>query len=317
MDSRRQIEENGYRVALLCGGGGSEHEVSLVSGESVQGTLDTLGIPCERHFLERPGLPKTLRPERDLVLPLIHGRYGEDGRLSAELDAGGFAYAGSDQASSALCFDKLACKAVAVHAGLPVARDQLLLNGEPPSYAALRAQLNEPLILKPRFDGSSVGLFIVDSEESYQEALKGTVAVDYLAEDYVEGIDLTVGILDGEPLGVVAVHPEGGLYDYAHKYTSGLTRYEVPARLDETLRKELYGWSRQLFRICGCRDFGRIDFRLGREGMIVFLEINTLPGMTPTSLLPKTASCSGIGFEDLVLRFVTRALERMQAGGAE
>ena len=317
MDSMGEIKERGYRVALLSGGGGSEHEVSLVSGESVQGALDALGIPSDRHILERRGLPHCLRPKRDLVLPLIHGSYGEDGQLSAELAAGGFAYAGSGQAASALCFDKLACKAVAAHGQVPVARDHLLLQDDPPAYAVLRRQLREPMILKPRFDGSSVGLFFVKSEVGYGEALKGGLTGDYLAEEFVEGIDLTVGILDGEPLGVVAVHPEGGLYDYAHKYTRGLTRYDVPARLDESLRSQLCEWSRELFRICGCRDFGRIDFRLGTEGTVVFLEINTLPGMTPTSLLPKTASCVGISFEDLVLRLVTRALGRIEPGGGE
>ncbi|MFO7725050.1 MAG: D-alanine--D-alanine ligase [Oceanipulchritudo sp.] len=317
MDSVREIRKRGYRVALLSGGGGSEHEVSLLSGQSVQRALETLGIPCESHILERPALPQSLRPDRHLVLPLIHGCYGEDGRLSAELKAGGFAYAGSDQAASVLCFDKLACKAIAAHAGLPVARDHLLRRGTPLPYAAVREHLREPMILKPRCDGSSVGLFIVDSEETYRKAVKAVASADYLAEDYIEGIDLTVGILDGEPLGVVAVHPEGGLYDYAHKYTSGLTRYDVPARIDEPLREELHRWSRKLFAICGCRDFGRIDFRLGAEGTVVFLEINTLPGMTPTSLLPKTASCSGIGFEELVHRFVACALGRMQTGGRE
>lgn len=310
MDSREEIRNRGLRIAILSGGNGSEREVSLVSGRSVQTAIRNLDLPCDLFELEANRLPGGLHPRDHLVLPLIHGQYGEDGQLSAELEAGGFAYCGCSRASSVLCYDKLACKALAARQGIPVARDVRIPSGPLPSYADLRAQLGERFILKPRRDGSSVGLFLVDSPEKHETVAASWPREDSLAEAYIEGVDLTVGILGGEPLGIVAVYPEGGLYDYAHKYTRGKTRYEVPAAVSGAVKASLFSWSRDVFELCGCRDLARIDFRLGASGEAAFLEINTLPGMTPTSLLPMTASCAGIDFPNLVLRCIECALAR-------
>lgn len=316
MDRQVALRDSGYRVAVLCGGPGTEREVSLVSGKAVHAAFGGLGLECDLFDLPEIALPAGLDPERHLVLPIVHGTFGEDGVLSALLEAAGFAYAGCDMASSALCFDKFACKAVAARLGIPVADDWLLLSGQPTGYDVLRERLGSKLILKPRLDGSSVGLHLVEDGKAYASLAGELSARDYLAERFLEGHDLTIGILDGKPLGVVAVFPDGGLYDYAHKYTAGLSRYEVPAGIEASAQAQLEDWAARLFRACGCRDLARVDFRMGMGGELFFLEINTLPGMTPTSLLPKSASVMGIDFESLVLEWAGFALERMRNRGS-
>jgi D-alanine-D-alanine ligase len=310
MNRRDSILADGFRIVVLCGGDSTEREVSLVSGRSVKEAVESLELPCELIELEVNQLPEALDPKQDLVLPLIHGTYGEDGRLSADLDAGGYAYGGCGQASSVLCFDKLVSKAIAARLGIPVARDVLILPGKVPDYGKVSEALGEPFILKPRRDGSSVGLYCVRSSSDFESAVPGMCTQDYLAESYMDGYDLTVGVLDGKALGVVGVHPDGGLYDYTHKYTQGLSRYDVPAQIDEDLQDRLCAWSCRLFKICGCRDLARVDYRLSSEGEVIFLEINTLPGMTPTSLLPKTAQLVGMDFQELVLEWIGFAHDR-------
>ncbi|MGC9450292.1 MAG: D-alanine--D-alanine ligase family protein [Oceanipulchritudo sp.] len=312
MDTKGRILENKYRVAVLCGGESSEREVSLVSGRAVAEAFSSLHIPCDLFELERNRVPSGLFRDTHLVLPVVHGTYGEDGRLSAELEYLGYAYAGCDQASSVICFDKLACKAISARLGIPVARDIHLPAGDIPDHGELEKTLGTPFILKPRRDGSSVGLYLVRDASGYRAARADMERADYLAEEYLDGCDLTVGLLGGKALGVVAVHPEGGLYDYRHKYTSGLSRYDVPANIPEGTRAELGNWSEQLFAACGCRDLARADYRMAPDGRLVFLEVNTLPGMTPTSLLPKAAQCAGIPFEQLVLEWAGFALRRLE-----
>ncbi|MEX0326724.1 MAG: D-alanine--D-alanine ligase [Puniceicoccaceae bacterium] len=306
------IRSAGYTVAVLCGGSSSERDVSLVSGKAVAVALEAAGVPCELLELEENRLPGNLHPSKHLVLPVIHGTYGEDGLLSADLESRGFAYAGCAQASSVLCFDKLACKAIAARLGLPVAKDLLLTPASRPEYGEVVAELGDTFILKPRRDGSSVGLHLVRQEEDYVAAGEDLACSEYLAESFIDGCDLTVGVLNDEALGVVAVHPKSGLYDYDHKYTSGMSRYEAPADLAEVLAARLRQWSLSIFRACGCRDLARVDFRQGEDGNAVFLEVNTLPGMTPTSLLPKSAGCLGMTFGELVLAWTSFAMQRTE-----
>ncbi|MEX0330008.1 MAG: D-alanine--D-alanine ligase [Puniceicoccaceae bacterium] len=306
------IRSTGCRVAVLCGGSSSERAVSLVSGKAVADALEAAGVPCDLFELEENRLPENLSPSIHLVLPVIHGTYGEDGRLSAELESRGFAYAGCAQASSVLCFDKLACKAMADRLGLPVAKDLLLSPTSPIEYGEVASELGDTFILKPRRDGSSVGLHLIHQEEDYHGAREDLASSEYIAETFIDGYDLTVGVLNDEALGVVAVYPKSGLYDYDHKYTSGMSRYEAPADLPEVLAARLRQWSLVIFRACGCRDLARVDFRLGEDGKAVFLEVNTLPGMTPTSLLPKSAGCLGLTFSELVLSWTSFAMRRME-----
>jgi len=315
MDSHEALQASGLCIAVICGGKGSEREVSIASGKAIESAFQERGLPCERYTLAENRLPDGLDAQRHLVLPIIHGTYGEDGQLSSELEAGGFAYVGSGPAASVLCFDKLVSKAIASRMGLPVVPDALLFAHRSRSFAEIVDRVGLPFILKPRHDGSSVGLHVIHEETDF-DAVNGEIGQrDYLAESFIEGMDLTVGILDGKALGVVGIRPEGGLYDYAHKYTSGLSQYDVPADIPERLQDQLCAWSCRLFRAVGCRDLARVDFVLGREGKVAFLEINTLPGMTSTSLLPKAASLCEMTFDQLVMDWACCALKRSSAKG--
>jgi D-alanine-D-alanine ligase len=312
MSFQNEFSDTGLRVAVLCGGDSTEREVSLVSGKSVVDAIESAGMPCDLFELEQNALPRDLDHSTHLVLPVIHGKYGEDGCLSSELDRAGFAYAGCQQAASVLCYDKLASKSIAVSQGIPVANDLQLYPESRIEFDKLVNELGIPFILKPRLDGSSVGLYLVDDESTYAAARSDLEKTDYLAEKFVDGIDLTVGILGCKALGVVAILPEGGLYDYQHKYTTGMSQYLAPADIEKKLAEQLQEWSEIIFRSCGCRDLARVDYRMTSTGEIIFLEINTIPGMTPTSLLPKSAQCSGISFTELVLTWIGFAFERFK-----
>jgi D-alanine-D-alanine ligase len=274
--------------------------------------VESTGLPVKLIELQENHLPDTLDPHVDLILPVIHGKYGEDGRLSAELDRIGFAYAGCQQAASVICYDKVASKSIAARQGIPVAVDHYVYPESIPDYRTLANLLGSPFIMKPRFDGSSVGLHLVNGEDAYDSAREDLVRVDYVAEAFVEGIDLTAGILGNDALGVVSIHPKGGLYDYEHKYTSGKSEYRAPAEIDDHSAQLIRQWSKSIFRACGCRDLARVDFRMTASGEVFFLEINTIPGMTPTSLLPKSAQCCGISFTNLVLAWIGFAFGRFK-----
>ncbi|MEX0320757.1 MAG: D-alanine--D-alanine ligase [Puniceicoccaceae bacterium] len=310
MSLKAILQSEGRRLAVLCGGESTEREVSLVSGKAVADAFTALGIPCDLFAIESNELPASLKAEEHIVLPVIHGTYGEDGVLSAELDRKGYLYGGSGMAASAICFDKLVSKAMAERLGIPVADELLLVPPCELGYGEISQSLGDAFILKPRRDGSSVGLHLVRCEADFKAAVPDMQNAEYLAEAYLDGIDLTVGVLDGNPMGVVAVRPKGGLYDYDHKYTSGMSEYEFPAKVEDVVTRQLQDWAKLIHDTCGCRDIARVDFRMSNTGSLIFLEINTLPGMTPTSLLPKSAQCEGLSFDDVICRWAEAALNR-------
>lgn len=305
----------GLEVVVLSGGRSREREVSLRSGAAVAQALQGAGYPCQLLVLDDNQLPVELESSRHLVLPMIHGCYGEDGNLSADLERAGFAYAGSNMAASVICFDKLACKGIAQAAGLRVASGCVIRPGFMPGYVELAALYGPRFVLKPRADGSSCHLHVVEDADQFEQACGQLTNEMYLLESYIGGSDVTVGVLEGEPLAVVLIEPEGdAVYDYAHKYTPGLTHYRAPAQLDPAVTAALRSGAALAFAVCGCRDFARVDFRLTPGGEPVFLEINTLPGMTATSLLPMSAAAVGIGFVELLERWVRLAAQRHPHG---
>ncbi|MCC5840073.1 MAG: D-alanine--D-alanine ligase [Opitutales bacterium] len=296
-------------IAVLCGGPGAECEVSRNSGRAVYEALAPR-MPAELHDLAGTELPASLNPATHIVLPVIHGTFGEDGQLQALLDQAGFHYAGCDAAASCLCIDKMETKRVVAAAGLPVIRGWQHGPAAPLDPAAIDDTGMRGFIAKPRAEGSSVGLTVLADRAALLRFLAQSPTHDWVIEERIIGCDVTVGILDGEPMGVIGIHPEGGLYDYQRKYTAGQTRYEVPAVLPDDLTEQLRAASAKVFAACGCRDFARVDWMLSGARQPFFLEVNTLPGMTATSLFPKSASVSGIDFPTLVERMVAGARHR-------
>jgi len=300
-------------IVVLCGGTSEEREVSLVSGETVYEAVRKRH-PARLVRLEEPALPDGHDAASAVIFPALHGSFGEDGELQAILEARGFSYAGSDAAASRLCIDKLEAKNAVREHGVALARDFPFVSGELPTAREIEALLGEEVVLKPRDKGSSVGLLLARGRAGIREALDKLAPGRWLAEERISGRELTVGIVGERALGVVEVIPGAGIYDYEHKYTEGRTRYVAPAPVDEAVAREVRETAERVFLLCGCRDFARVDFILEESGVLRFLEVNTIPGMTPTSLLPKSAGCEGIGLEELVARMLAPAVERYKGG---
>jgi len=301
------------RITVLAGGVSSEREVSLGSGAASAAALDRLW-PTRLIDVTAAALPPGLDPARDVVFSTLHGTFGEDGGMQGLLDAAGIVYAGCDAAASALTMDKAATKRAAASAGVRVAADATFsVPGETPSAAALITALGtDNVVLKPNDQGSSVGLALPEGRDAVAAALAALVPGAWIAEPRLVGRELSVGVLDGAALGVVEIRPRSGVYDFASKYTKGATEYLAPAPLPDDDAAAVRDAAEKAFAACGCRDYARVDFILISPDEFYLLEINTLPGMKETSLLPMSARCAGLDFTGLVERLVGPAVSRLK-----
>lgn len=298
-------------IAVLAGGTSPEREVSLGSGKAVALAM-SYSFPTQFFPVDHDALPAGLDPARHVVCSTLHGVFGEDGGMQRLLDAAGFSYAGCDARSSDLCFDKWRTRQSVSAMGVQVAPGRNFQAGAKPTAAALVAEFGEQVVLKPNRQGSSVGLQIVSSKVGLEIALGGIRAGDWVAERRIIGRELTIGLLRGRAMGIVEITPKSGLFDYTSKYTKGLTEYTAPAHLSDEIAARARAAAETAFVACGCRDYARIDFMLSEEGELYLLEINTLPGMKDTSLLPMSARCVGLDFVALCRELVAPAVERSQ-----
>ena len=298
------------KIVILCGGQSGEREVSLHSAEPVFETLKNL-YPTQLLRLDENRLPTELNPETDLIFPLIHGDFGEDGRLQALLEERNFTYVGSDAKASALCMDKMRSKHLAAENGLSVLPTVELTFGQALNKEMFEKTLKSTaFVLKPTDKGSSIGVHLCSNFDALQVAWAEVQDGHWMIEPYVRGRELTVGILHGKAIGVGEICPKEGFYDYHNKYTEGACEYIFPARLEDTVTECLRRFSEIFFKVAACRDFGRADFIMDTDGNVWFLEMNTIPGMTAQSLLPKSAACVAISFEELLKRLIEGACER-------
>lgn len=302
---------NKPEITVLCGGVSSEREISLVSGESVASALSEL-FPRRVHLvdLKEEALPGTLQPEETVVFPVFHGYFGEDGKLQELLEERRFCYAGSDSTSSRLCINKEEARNRVFEDQVRVAPGITYSPNDKIDYDDMLQELGDELVIKPVAEGSSIGLSFVSGKKELISRLEKCTSGLWLVERFIPGREITVGILNGKAMGLVEVVPSGGVYDYQHKYTQGMTSYEYPANVSPDLTREITQLGQKVFHLCGCRDFARADFILGDDGHVYFLELNTIPGLTPTSLYPKSAECVGMTFQDLVQAMITPALSR-------
>jgi D-alanine-D-alanine ligase len=296
-------------IAVLCGGTSPERDVSLGSGQAVAQAM-AFSHPTRKLVVDADALPAGLDPARHVVCSTLHGTFGEDGGIQRLLDAAGFSYAGCDAKGSDLCFDKWRTRQTVTAAGVPVAPGRFFNAANKPVAAELAAELGEQVVLKPNRQGSSVGLQIVTSRAGLAIALAGIRQGDWIAEMRILGRELTVGLLRGRAMGVVEIVPKSGVFDYSSKYTKGLTEYFAPAAISDDLAAELRRSAETAFAACGCRDYARVDYMLSGEGELSLLEVNTLPGMKETSLLPMSARCLGLDFNALCRELVAPAVER-------
>ena len=296
-------------IAVFAGGTSAERDVSVGSGKASALAL-ARSFPTRLFELTADALPAGLDPRRHVVFSTLHGTFGEDGGMQRLLDAAGVPYAGCDAASSALTMDKTRTKEAAATRGVRVAEAVHFEADHKPAADAVVAQLGENVVVKPNNEGSSVGLSVIASRAALAEKLGSITRGSWLIERRIVGRELSVGVLGGRAMGVVEIRPKSGVYDYTSKYTKGLTEYFAPAPLDAATTARVQAAAEAAFAACGCRDYARVDFILPEQGDAFLLEINTLPGMKETSLLPMSARCAGMDFTGLVRELVRPALLR-------
>lgn len=294
------------KIAVMLGGPSAEREVSLRSGTAAAKALRSLGH--EVYEVDPLHGAFDLPPEIDVVLLALHGTYGEDGTVQRRLDELGEIYTGCDAEASRVAFDKALTKQRCLKAGIQTAK-YLVVNSVETSWPK---DWPPPLVVKPVRQGSSVGLQFVERVEDWQNALAEALKFDseVLVEEKIIGRECTVGILANEALPVVEVRPKVGSYDYRNKYTAGCTEYFCPASFDKVTTRRIQDAALGAFKAVGGRDYARVDVMVRDNGEPVVLEVNTLPGMTETSLLPKAAAAAGLNYAQLCQRLVDLALER-------
>jgi D-alanine-D-alanine ligase len=292
-------------VAVLMGGTSTERAVSLKSGAAVANALRASGATVREIVLksEKFWLPDDV----DVVFVALHGTFGEDGTLQKILEERGVPFTGSDAAASARAFDKIAAKNVFAKAKIPTPPWEVLTK----TNCRLR-KIRMPFVVKPVAQGSSFGISIVCEAEEFGTAIIKAFEFDerVMVEKFIEGIELTVGILGENPLPIVQIVPRSEFFDYRAKYTKGETEYWVPAPLSKKEADAVQDVALRAHRALGCRDLSRVDVMLDASGAPFVLEVNTIPGFTETSLLPKAAAAAGISFENLCATLVEMTLAR-------
>ncbi len=312
------IEGMAVKVAVLCGGTSAERDISRRSGAGVHSALKRKGWDADLLAIETfDGLPRLLAPYT-VVFNILHGGPGEDGTVQLLLELMGKPYVGSGPLASALAMDKLEAKKAFQGKGLPTPAWLLCSGGELGELLKRVKELGFPVVLKPRREGSSVGLHLARSEEELHRAAAALVQGygECLVEKYVPGREVTAALLEDDGglqvLPLVELRPKGGeLFDWTAKYTPGACDVLCPAPLPPQAAQRVAEVAKEAFLLLGCRDFARVDLRLSPEGIPYVLEVNTLPGMTELSLFPKAAQAAGISYDDLVDHLVRRALSRL------
>jgi D-alanine-D-alanine ligase len=299
------------KITVMLGGPSSEREVSLRSGKAAAQALKSLGHEVVE---SDPAVGGWSLPEgTDVVFLALHGAYGEDGTIQRRLEELGVAYTGCGPEASRIAFDKVLTKRRCLAAGVPTARFAVFESAASPWPVGWEP----PVVLKPVRQGSSVGLRFVGCVEEWAGALAEVLRHDSAAlmEERIAGRETTVGILDGEALPVVEIRPRAGAYDYRNKYTVGATEYFCPAPLDEASTARVQAAALGIYRAIECRDYARVDVMVREDGSPVVLEVNTLPGLTETSLLPKAAAAAGLSYGALCQKMVDLALAPRMKGG--
>ncbi|MEQ1859345.1 MAG: D-alanine--D-alanine ligase [Chthoniobacteraceae bacterium] len=304
------LDLTGKSVAVLMGGPGSERAVSLKSGEGVVDALRSLGADAVPVVVDDENF--ALPPGTAIAFNTIHGTFGEDGKLQRVLESRGIYYTGEGVAGSELAIDKIASKRRFIERGVPTPAFEVIASGARPTMPV-------PLVIKAPCEGSSVGVFIVRDPAKLDASLAGAAkfGVELLVEEFVEGRELTVGIVGGEALPVIEIRPKnaGEFYDFANKYSflspqaAGADHF-CPAPLSHELTQRVQAVALAAHRALDLEVYSRVDVLLTADGAPLVIEINTIPGMTPVSLLPEAAKAAGISYPELCRRILDLSLAR-------
>lgn len=331
------------KVAVLMGGRSSEREISLRTGRGIAQSLRNLGhevaaldtatgrLLAAGEEERAAALPAGAALERaevaisgsqalldaDVVFVALHGGEGEDGTIQALLELAGRPYTGSGVMASAVAMNKAMSKRLFEHAGIPTPRWVLIEDGRMPQTLDTDALGGYPLVVKPNAEGSTVGLSIVAAADALPEAIATAArhGPAILIEEFIAGRELTVAVMGEEPLPIVEIRPKSGFYDYESKYTAGRTEYFCPADLPAALAKRVSDLGLAAHRLLGCAGVSRVDFRLDARDEPWCLEVNTVPGMTPLSLVPMAAKARGLGYDQLVQRMLDLAVAEARRRG--
>jgi D-alanine-D-alanine ligase len=305
MSDRARFE--GRRVGVFYGGVSAEREVSLRTGAAVAAALRRKGHDVREIDIREDWLGTVRDAGVDAAFLALHGRFGEDGCIQAACELARLPYTGSGVAASAIAMSKVLGKRMAAASGVPCPPDAVYegaetAGGKPPSFGF-------PLVVKPDREGSTVGVTIVRGPSQWEEALATAARYDsrVLAEGYVPGREITVAIVNGRVLPAIEIVPKSGFYDYRSKYTSGETEYVIPVPMERDILQRAAEYTRRAAHAMHLRGAARIDYRVDPAGNVFFLEANTIPGMTETSLLPKAANFDGTPFDDLVEEILSDA----------
>lgn len=303
------------RVGVLMGGPSSEREISLKSGKAVFDALKRSGLEVVSIDIRTDKVKENI----DLIggfkincaFLALHGRFGEDGSIQEILEILQLPYTGSGVRASRLAMDKVASLSIFRDFRLNVPGHEVLDKSVFEKNRKFNNNLGWPLVIKPATHGSSIGLSIIENEERLGEALDLAFTFDDRAiiEEYISGRELTVGILEEKALPVIEIIPSRAFFDYVAKYQPGMTEYVVPAALKEALEKRVKEAALSAHKLLGCFGCSRVDIILDREDRPFILEVNTIPGFTSTSLLPKAAKSIGIEFDELCLKLIRLAYE--------
>jgi D-alanine-D-alanine ligase len=328
------------KIAIFVGGASSEREISKLSSKSIYSALLNLGHEVilidpalgdnqytenEKYFLPdcevnvstknySSAVNSLMKEKIDLAFLGLHGKWGEDGTIQSLLELCGIRYTGSGVLASALSMDKGKAKIIYQDNGVLVPKGFVISKS---SYSlkdileSIKMSLSFPIVVKPNDEGSTMGLTICNDETEIDKAIEFSFQFSNktIIEEFIPGRELTVGILDDKVLPLLEIRPKHNLYDFECKYTSGMSEYIVPAQVDDETFKHIQDQALKAYRSLGCKGYARADFRLSPEGKSYCLEVNTLPGMTSTSLIPKMAKAIGISFEELISQIVNLSFD--------
>lgn len=299
---------NTKKVAVVMGGPSKEREISFLTGNAILGALQEKGYDAVAIDLDPQNFARQLQDcGATVVFNAIHGLYGEDGRMQGVLEMLQIPYTGSGVLASAVAMDKVFSKHLFLAQNVPTPKCLFMSKKDKIDHAAvIIKELSLPVVVKPASQGSSIGVVIVKEKAALQAALQEAFSYgdDILVEAFFPGRDVAAGVMETEQ-GVVAmplvlIEPHSGSYDFKSKYTKGATTYTCPAPFDPALTKHMQELGVAAYKALGCSGVARVDLMLGQDGKsVVVLEVNTIPGMTATSLIPKAAAAMGISFPDL------------------
>ena len=291
------------KIGVLCGGTSSEREISLMSGKAVYEAIKKLGFDVVLIDVDKNVATKLVKEKIQIAYVILHGAMGEDGTIQGMLEIMGIAYTGCGVFSSSASIDKIISKKMFEYAKIPTAKWFTIEKNKPFDMP------NFPVVVKPASQGSAIGISIVKNKKEFEKAVKLAFSFEdrVLVEQYIKGMEITVGVLNGKPLPVIEIVPKGKFYDFKSKYTLGQSTHIIPARLPNKVLEKAQNIALKIFSEFMCNGICRVDMIVDKNNNIYVLELNTLPGMTETSLFPDAAKYIGMSFESLVLEILKSA----------